>query len=287
MLDYYYKIVDINNYIYSIDMVRINFELFEKKYNIVDFCNLIERYSYKDGVEVKRFISKSGLNYHYMYNLTFFENDKKCSFAIGLGLLSKKENMDKGFIEFNPNKCNFIKIFRCFYLDFKKMCYSFNVKRYDLAIDIPGKRDLFKMVTSSKCMYQAYVEGKSYNSSMTEYQGRRNHNKFTKLYDKTKESKLSFDLTRLEFTFDINEVKFENLPQILFLDSIDLLKKEEIFLQLLINSEDINFYLKKLDYRKRKRIKEDLKSYFIKINYSYLHKIREIVLNYNFNLGLL
>lgn len=284
-MKYYYKCIDNNNYIYSCDMIRLNFNLNEKIINRIDlFVELLSKFQIQHNVEIGRFITKSGLNYHYLYNLKFYNNNDFCSVSIGLGLLCKKENEDKGFIEFNPNKCFNFKTFIYFFDSFKSLCSQFVVKRYDLAIDIPIKRDLIKMISSSKCIYHSYIEGKNYNSSLTEYQGRRNHNKFTKLYDKTKESNLNYDLTRIEFTFDREEVNFLNLPNfiILNINNYYLTKREEVFLQLLITN-DVNFYLKKLNYRQRKNIKDKLKYYYIKFDLHNFNIIRNYVTGFEFS----
>ena len=124
-----------NNCVYSIDMIRINFELNEK-FN-ESFNEFINNFDFGEGCSLNRFISKSGLGYHYLYNLTIEENQKKCSFTIGTGLLCKKSNENKGFIEFNPNKCFEINKFQNILDKFRKFCFSWKIKRYDLAIDIP------------------------------------------------------------------------------------------------------------------------------------------------------
>ena len=285
MLDYYFSLTTIDKHIYSIDMIRINFELNDELNN--SFSELINNFDFNDGCSLTRYISKSGLGYHYLYNLKIQNDTDKCSFSIGTGLLCKKENENKGFIEFNPNKCFKLPFFNKFFNELKKICYSFKIKRYDVAIDIPIKRDLVKMLKSSKCNYELLhiykSEGTYINNSITEYQGRRNHNKFTKLYDKTKESNLDYDLTRIEFTFDRNEVAFINLPNFYITkNDLDLTNKDTILISLLLNSVDTNFFLKKLNYRTRKRLEPYLIKNYISIDIILILCLRDKVLSFEF-----
>lgn len=287
---YYCSFKDSNDYIYSIDMIRINFELNEHIIELDDkFNTFLNDFSFDNGCELVRYISRSGIGYHYLYKLSIedFEFDK-CSFVIGLGLNFKSENKHKGFIEFNPNKCFKLVLFNKYFERLRKLCLNMQVVRYDLAIDIPVVRSDIKMIRNLRCNYE-YLnsynsEGTILNNSITEYQGRRNHNKFTKLYDKTKESKLNYDLTRIEFTFDRDEVEYKNLPNFYyFKDDLNLLScNDKVFLSLLLNSEDINYYLKSCSYRLRKKLEPYLSDYYLKFDLELFKKIREQVLLFEF-----
>lgn len=92
-MNYYYKINN-NNYIYSIDMIRLNLELNDKF--IDDFNKLLNVFSFDSGCQLNRYISKS-FGYHYLYNFIIEEDNKKCSFALGLGLNFNSENKNKRF----------------------------------------------------------------------------------------------------------------------------------------------------------------------------------------------
>lgn len=132
--------------------------------------------------------------------------------------------------------------------------------------------------------------GQVLNKSVTEYQGRRNCNKFTKLYDKKAESHLDYDLTRIEFTFDRNEISFENLPQFVVYDhnvinNFDLSKisaSDLVLIDLLRNSPELNYYLKNLPYKKRKKIEPYLGDLVLNINIDLIMSVRDLALSFEF-----
>ena len=277
-------------------MARYNFE-FARDGNS-KFVEHLSSFNMIYGCSVKQYLSKNGLGYHYMYNLTIENNDSKCSFAIGVGLNSLSENKDKGFIEFNPNKCYQLNQFVIFLNQFIEYCSSFDLVRYDCAIDIPLKRNQVKMIRNLRSNYEYLIEpdkenskeGQILNNSVTEYQGRRNHNKFTKLYDKTAESHLDYDLTRIEFTFERKEISFENLPKFFVYDNNiindfdyqKLTSNEMVIVDLLRNSPDINYYLKNLSYRFRKKIEPYLCDLVLKLDIDLILSVRDVALSLEF-----
>lgn len=252
-MKYYIELKDSLNLTYSLDMIRLNFSL--GCTNEV-FDNFINRYNSNYGFNINMYMSR-GVGYHYLYTINVEDiNEGKCSFALGVGLNCLTEHQKSGFIEFNPNKCFQLSLFNEFLNDFYKLLRSCKLVRYDLAIDVPVSRNKIKMVRDFRCNYKYLVSfgndaTSDLNRSKTEYQGRRSHNKFTKLYDKTKESHLDFVLSRIEFTFVRDELKFKNLPKFYVYDSLlckdldfSILNSSELVLiDLLRNSEDINYYL--------------------------------------------
>lgn len=296
MLSYFETLKDDYNIIYSLDMIRLNFE-FLNSINDDSFSDLIIKYETLHLVEVKRFYSKSGLGYKYLYNFNFNEDNNSCSFAIGIGLNCLSENNNRGFIEFNPNKCYQISYFKTFLNDLVNLCYEFKLIRYDVALDIPLSRNKIKMVKNSRCNYE-YIysedhnitDGQILNRSITEYQGRRNKNKFCKLYDKTRESKLNYDLTRIEFTFDRDEIEFSNLPKFILYDihlnpHVDMTlynSKDLVIADLLRSTDDLNFYLNRLNYRYKMKIMPLLSDYDLKIDINCIKCIRDLALSYEF-----
>lgn len=274
-------------------MVRYNFELNEKSSD--KFSKFINEFNLINGCNVKFFPSKSGIGYKYLYNITIENNDYKCSFAIGFGLNSKSENMNRGFIEFNPNKCFMLSQFEQFFFQFTELCCCFELVRYDCAIDIPLPRNKVKLIRNYHCNYEYLIEsskaGQILNKSVTEYQGRRNCNKFTKLYDKTAESHLDYDLTRIEFTFDRKETSFENLPKFFVYDPkiinnfdfSSLTNNDIVLVDLLRNSPELNYYLKNLSRRKRKKIEPYLSDLVLQLNNDLLMSVRDLALSFEFN----
>jgi len=292
VINYYKSFTNDLNYIYSLDMVRYNFELIDDC--LKKFLEFINTYNLIYGCNVKFYTSKSGLGYKYLYNITIEDNTNKCSFAIGFGLNSKSENMNKGFIEFNPNKCYMLSQFENFFFQFTELCCSLTLVRYDCAIDIPLPRNKVKLIRNYRCNYEYLIEstkaGQVLNKSVTEYQGRRNCNKFTKLYDKKAESHLDYDLTRIEFTFDRDETIFKNLPNFFVYDPniinnfnfSDISASDLVLIDLLRNSPEINYYLKNLPYRKRKKIEPYLSDLVLQLDNNLLLSIRDLALSFEF-----
>lgn len=293
IIDYYESYKNDLGHIYSLDMVRYNFEFAEDCNE--KFQKLLASYNMIYGCTIKQFLSKSGLGYHYLYNIAFENNNISCSFAIGVGLNSKSDNKDKGFIEFNPNKCYFLPQFQNFLYEFFELCCELELVRYDVAIDIPLPRSQVKLIRNMRANYEYVIqplkEGMTIGRSVTEYQGQRNHNKFTKLYDKKAESHLDYDLTRVEFTFDKRETSFENLANFFIYDTkiineydfSPLTSSELCLIDLLRNSPDINYYLSNLSYRKRKKLEPYLYDTTLKIDKTLLLKIRDFAISYEFS----
>lgn len=272
-------------------MVRLNFETRDKDCSaFVSYLNYINlRY----GFDVKCYSNYQGVGYRYLYTIKIDDNKNSCSFTIGFQLNYKTENINKGFIEFNPNKCFQLLAFEDFMQYLKQnIILSFNLVRYDCAIDIPVKRKFVKMVRNNRCNYEYLAqdkEGMQLNRSVTEYQGVRNKNKFTKLYDKTKESNLDYDLTRIEYTFKRDETAFKNLPTFLYLpnEQISLFKKDYglanndiVLVELLLTSNDLNYYMKHLSSRKRIKIEPYLLDKTLKIDFDIVNQIRKLALSF-------
>lgn len=272
-------------------MVRYNFEFLED--GVEPLNKLFNNFSYEPGLSIKTY-SSSGVGYKYLYRLSMEDNNGcSCSFAIGVCLNCKSENKNKGFIEFNPNKCMQVPLFTKFLERFLQICLHLTLIRYDCAIDIPVARDKVKMLKNPRSNYQYLTETKKDSSgftlsrSITEYQGVRNNNKFTKLYDKTKESNLDYDLTRIEFTFVKEETEFKNLASFVVYDNrfinyntdfSNLSSRDLVLIDLLRNSEDVNFHLGRLNYRLRKKIEPYLGDITLRLNSQYLLEVRKLAL---------
>lgn len=276
---------------YSLDMCRYNFELLED--NIEPLNKLFNTFSYEPGLTITSYSTRS-LGYKFLYKLSMEDNSGcSCSFSIGVCLNSKSENKNKGFIEFNPNKCMQVALFSKFFERFLNICLHLTLIRYDCAIDIPVSRDLVKMIKNPRCNYEYVTTSKKDSSgftisrSVTEYQGVRNNNKFTKLYDKKNESKLDYDLTRIEFTFERQETDFKNLASFVVYDSrftnsntnfVNISSRDLVLIDLLRNSEDVNFYLGRLSYRLRKKIEPYLGDITLRLNLQYILNVRDLAL---------
>ncbi|WP_227791443.1 hypothetical protein [Eggerthella lenta] len=120
------------------------------------------------------------------------------SVALGIGFMepSCKVNMNRGFIEFNPNKVAGDKRFWRL-LEKLAPCVSHaRLKRFDLAYDLPTSR-LDCRLSKDRRMYKSVI-----SNGITEYLGVKNTPGYVKVYDKAAEMNLSGVLTRIELTCD-------------------------------------------------------------------------------------
>ena len=120
------------------------------------------------------------------------------SVALGIGFMepSCKVNMNRGFIEFNPNKVAGDKRFWRL-LEKLAPCVSHaRLKRFDLAYDLPTSR-LDCRLSKDRRMYKSVI-----SNGITEYLGVKNTPGYVKVYDKAAEMHLSGVLTRIELTCD-------------------------------------------------------------------------------------
>lgn len=289
-MKYYKCFPDIFDNIYSLDMVRLNFIV--RSCYAEEFKHLVDLVSFDVHCNTQYFRNYKSLGYRNFWQVTIQYDNEIGSFVFGTKLNNKKENENCGFLEFNPNKLMQFSVFQKFLNDLDLICSSIELVRYDCAIDVPVSRDKIRMIRTNKCNYEyKYVtesKGVIISHSLTEYQGKRNSNKFTKLYDKTAESNLDYDLSRIEFTFDKNEVDFLNLPQFyvysdLFNKGLDftvLSDSQLVLVDLLRNSEDKNFYLRRLSYRIREKLKPFLCDLDLPIYKEILLNVRDLALNF-------
>lgn len=190
---------------YSVDMVRLKFLLHSKS----NADNLVRYIRINDGVLFNSTPIRKFVEFKYRYHYTIKTQNSVLIIEYGFDD-GTREGMNKGFIEFNPNKfvyepdynvlCDFLRVLEYDILMDSPYCIKgevFELGRWDLAIDFPEQRNQFYLV-QDKRNYQ-YIKSRS---GVTEYLGVRNTGGFVKLYDKTKESKLNEILTRLEITFD-------------------------------------------------------------------------------------
>lgn len=252
----YFNSINFNNNTYSCDMLRLSFIIPINLDN--SFRNYLDYLSLDYNLHQNNFIYLFNV-YHSLKqccyrNLVTIKNYTDASVTIGFGFNGfKKEDMIKCFIEFNPNKClcdinfNWFKILFKWFLDNN---ITFELVRFDLAIDLPINRLLVALQKDNR-VYQLYYGNVQINSiaDFTEYLGSRNKNGFVKIYNKTIESKLDYDCTRVEISLDnFNFDNFVNsLPKIYFLDNkicLDNLKQTDLAIfQLLMQQPQPYQYL--------------------------------------------
>lgn len=221
---YEHFISDFNRYplTYSIDKcVVVGF----LEFRTIDYLlNAIDKLYYKHlNITCEKEMSVPWLTDElFFWHTTYYENKKNLSFVhnfnfelkdgltgefntfwLGLGF-NRFGTIDytRWKLEFNPNKalpCEFTEnLLQLLIVN----SYDIGLNEFDVAVDFPLKRDLFSMSVNNGRKYSFIYNS---NQDKTEYSGTRHTNGFTKIYNKTLESKLKTDLTRIEFTFtDIN-----------------------------------------------------------------------------------
>lgn len=122
-----------------------------------------------------------------------------CSIRLGIGWIefSGKTHMQRGFVQFNPNKARGRREIELLLRKVGRFARDVELKRYDIAIDIPVQRELVRFRKDNRG-YE-YID---HGNGLTEYLGTRNKPGRVKLYDKTREAKLDKPWTRLELTAD-------------------------------------------------------------------------------------
>lgn len=181
------------------------------------------------------------------------------SVVIGVGHISTKVNMTRGFVEFNPNKVARCPEFWRVWAKLMRYVRKASVARYDLAVDVPIDRD-FVRLQKDRRMYQL-----NQSKSMTEYLGRRDASGFVKVYDKTAESGLDVPLTRVELTCDgdWSLVDVANYWPVVYRlgGSVESMRRESQVVALLLaekvaNGETVEDYMAMLNYRTRKKVRD-------------------------------
>ena len=257
----YFNPIYVNDLIYSVDMIRFKFDLeqyYQKKlYSIIKCFN---SYDY--------FISTK--NFHYKELFRISSSDLKYSFSLGVGFNGCNNHSDrtKCFIEFNPNKLydqvELIKILS--FLNLNNV--HLDLASYDIAIDIPYNKKFVSLVKDKRIYKKFCYDCQGVN--VTEYLGQSANSGRVKLYNKTIESDLDYELTRLEITTsctDYSVVK-NQLPKLLVCGDLNLLagaklcKSDFVLLQLLWLCDDPSFYFKQLGRDKQEKLKPFISSGF-------------------------
>ena len=197
-VSYYNELRDENGYVYSIDNLRIEFFL-DKSFEKIFL-------SYMSFILRTDIYYQENFKHHKYKHLWTIRYSDYASMTIGYCFNGNDFHSDsyKGFIDVNPNKTG---NHEQFWIDFNKLksfCKFFNVARCDIAIDLPIKRE-YLLLTKDKRKYEQI----SYSyKNKTEYLGTRSRIGFTKIYNKTMESKLDYDLTRVEITCLLSKESF-------------------------------------------------------------------------------
>ena len=261
----YFNAIKVNDLIYSVDMIRFKFEISEfYQKELYDIIKQIGSYDY--------FNSHKAFAYRELFKIR--TSNAEFSYSLGLGFNGlKRSDRNLCFIEFNPNKLyNCIELVRVLrFLNNRNI--NLDLATYDIAIDIPYSKKYVSLI-KDKRIYKKFCydcEGKN----TTEYLGVNADAGRAKLYNKTIESNLNYDLTRLELTTSCTDyVTVEKqLPNLLVCGDLDLLvqtklsKSDYVLLQLLWQCDDPSYYFKQLGRDKQEKLKPFISSNF-SLNFS-------------------
>lgn len=195
---------------YSLDMVRIKLKIKpnhkDKVSQIFDCLVLTD--------DVTTYTAHKLGGYRDLWVFGFEESSVSAGLAWIDGKAKTHENV--GFIEYNPNKVG--KEGNAIVEQLRNHCSSFEVIRYDLAIDYPVARETVRLI-KDKRKYSCEL-----SDAFTEYLGRKNKAGRVKVYDKQAEAGLKEPKTRVELTCDgewsVEEI-IEHLPKVFSYENTD------------------------------------------------------------------
>lgn len=194
---YYHELPLGNGRILSCDNVRIKFEVAETRRD--SFELLFATSSRPDIFSFPQ--NLQDFKYKYLYQIDYGAGKMTVGYIFNG---SERSNMFTGYLDFNPNKIGSYDQFWTDYRHIKSCCDEWSILRVDIALDLPSKREFVYLVKDNR----VYTLKAYSHSNKTEYLGLRSNVGFVKLYNKTKESNLDYDLTRLEITCEPSLVSF-------------------------------------------------------------------------------
>jgi len=229
-----------NGIFYSLDMVHMRVEISDLGFN-----RLNQAWCMDESNKIVRAYPQcyDSLKWRYFYQCIFRGNN-----VLKMGFFqndARSEYRNAGFIEFNPNS---FANHKDFWEEYPKLMKHFRfpeITRFDLAIDLPYKRNevaLIKDQRKYECLRISAL-------NQTEWLGRRNKVGRVKLYNKQIESGLSFPLTRLEVTCDLDHV---NIPKVV--DLRNLPKSDSQLLTVVLRNENFTQAMADLSLYQRSRL---------------------------------
>lgn len=188
----YYPLCLPNGSICSLDMVRIRLVLNGNDEDVACMEGRVQSFQSDTYAQYDSLRSVPG-HYAHLYTLGF--GDSSVSLGVGQFLKGAKADMNRGFLEFNPNKVGHDGRFWRFLDIVGASVKHADLVRYDFAVDIPVAR--YTVRTRKDRRKYAYEQG----ATLTEYLGIRNSVGRVKVYDKGAELGVKgMVLTRVELT---------------------------------------------------------------------------------------
>lgn len=201
-----------NNVVFSIDKLRIHFSIRNNATAELEFKKFFRWASFMKNCDT--YTSYRVFNYRDIINFPS---------GLTVGLMNNSANVkDKfaGFIEFNPNKQlnDFYEVKTLL----NKFCYNYHLKTFDIACDfnLPRGNMFFLKDKRNYRFFEKHISAID-TYAVTEYLGKRGTNGFCKLYNKSAESCLSYDLTRFEITLTKLDYAnlINNMPTVCYFDN--------------------------------------------------------------------
>lgn len=194
----YYKPLKTAYGIMSCDNVRLTADMYK------DTKNLLNNFTSSVRPDITIYPPSRKLG-TYTHLLTIeYDVDITATIGIGLNASGRREDEYKCMFDFNPNKVAQFDQFWRDYRTFKAATCLHEVKRLDLALDIPYQRENV-LICKDKRKYA--LEMYDYQNK-TEYLGRRSNLGYVKVYNKQLESKLPTPLTRIEVTCGLDPYSY-------------------------------------------------------------------------------
>ena len=212
MIRYFKPATDENAYIYSCDNVRVEFVLNKADESAIQ--RVIEQLCdpFRGHHDVVVYPPRlNDFTWRNMFTLKY-DSDASCTVGIGWNGI-ERDDMFKGFVDFNPNK---VAHYASFFEDLAVLkCATrplgWIIKRVDIAVDIHTPRE--KVFLSKD--HRKYESSVLSLSNRTEYLGVRNSVGRVKIYNKSIESSLGYPLTRIEVTCEPSvESFFASAPSV-------------------------------------------------------------------------
>lgn len=188
------NVLDKNNYSYCVDMLRLRCNITSETF---ERCVSSKLFIYKNSIET--WTSTRICDFYHNYNYS----DKNCSFWFGF-ISNKEKSLSSGSsllnskrkynltVEFNPNKVMDNRLL----LDILKCSSDWYIKSVDFAVDI--ETNILNIIGFDKSQKKCLMTYDCGGDDKTFYIGKGNNR--VKIYNKTIESELDYDLTRIEIT---------------------------------------------------------------------------------------
>ena len=259
------------NQSYILDKLILDFTL-ETAQTVKVFSMLRGGRGILSRAEIKHWNSNSVGGFKENFTLAL-DDGNSFFFAVYPNWIRSTDYANVARLEFNPAKVGSSLQFRYLHAYLLARSKKVVIKRFDVALDLPlDRRDVF--LHKDRRQYRTIQ-----NSALdkTEYLGQRSQHGQVKVYNKKIESKLDYDLTRVEITVDFENNSYDEFvrlfPDVTYVDTgqmrIDELDKDGTERVLIMSCLEHPEYLRMLGRKMRKKIERALESHVLQLQPSY------------------